>query len=144
MDFPYFMPPFVKTPQELEAEQRRMMEQYSRSYGNLVSRQSPNTYTKTDDFSIVKQAQPPDDGTPLVFLDEKNMFMHSKKYVNGVACIQSFRLVPCDFEVTSGKQGKPREIEGNFEERIARLEEVLRDEVKRDDGNHKTEKSEGI
>lgn len=134
MDYPYFMPPFVKTPQELEAEQRRMMEQYSRSYGNLVSRQSPNTYTKIDDFGIVKQAQPPNDGTPLVFLDEGHMFLHSKKYVNGVACIQSFRLVPCDFEVTP--DGKQKEAGPTLEERVAKLEEKMRNGNKTSDGNH--------
>lgn len=131
MDYPYFMPPFVKTPQELEAEQRRMMEQYSRSYGNLVSRQNPNTYTKIDDFGIVKQAQPPNDGTPLVFLDEGHMFLHSKKYVNGVACIQSFRLVPCDLEVTSENKDK-----ASLEERVARLEEEMRNGNKVSDANH--------
>lgn len=134
MDYPYFMPPFVKTPQELEAEQRRMMEQYSRSYGNLVSRQSPNTYTKIDDFGIVKQAQPPNDGTPLVFLDEGHMFLHSKKYVNGVACIQSFRLVPCDFEATP--DGKQKEAGPTLEERVAKLEEEMRNGNKTSDGNH--------
>ncbi len=121
MNYPYYVPPFIKSPEELEAEQRKMMDEYTKSYGNFMSKQNPNTYTKINDFAIVKQAQPLDNGLPLVFLDETNMYLHSKKIVNGIPCIQSFKLTPCEYRHEERDVSSQR----NIEERLTRIEEIL-------------------
>lgn len=128
MPYPYFFGNFMqnvpKTPQQLEAEQKALMEQYSKSYESMMNtgagnaaNASRNTYIRTSDFELVKQAQPPSDGTPMVFLDEEHMCLYSKKYVNGVPCIQTFGLSPME-NPTSRQSGS---IEGKIDSIIARL-----------------------
>lgn len=115
-----------KTPQQLEAEQKALMEQYSKTYDSMMNNtpsgsSSRNAYIRTSDFELVKQAQPPSDGTPMVFLDEEHMCMYSKKYVNGVPCIQTFGLTP--MENPTEKRGNGS-IENKIDSIISRLDSL--------------------
>ena len=116
-----------KTPQQLEAEQKALMEQYSKTYDSMMNgtpsgSSSRNVYIRTSDFELVKQAQPPSDGTPMVFLDEEHMCMYSKKYVNGVPCIQTFGLTP--MENPTGATRGNGSIENKIDSIISRLDSL--------------------
>lgn len=130
MPYPYFfgnlMQNVPKTPQQLEAEQKALMEQYSKTYDSMMngtpSANQRNVYIRTSDFELVKQAQPPSDGTPMVFLDEEHMCMYSKKYVNGVPCIQTFGLTPLENPTEATRENGS--IESKIDSIITRLDSL--------------------